>query len=254
MDARLDARDITVAFGGIVALDGLSLSVGPGECLGLIGPNGAGKTTMLDCLSGLRHPNSGKFLLEGSDVTRRSGTWMGKAGVRRTFQRTQCFGWLSVEENIMVPLELRNRYRYLLSDVFRLPASTRRTEELREIAEDAIQRCGLSEVRNSPAASLPIGQLRLLEFARAIAGEPKLLLLDEPTSGLGSEGTERLGSMIRGISRDRECSIILVEHDIEFVMHHCDRIIVLDQGRILSQGSPAEVRHDPAVMAAYIGS
>jgi len=250
---RLEARDVTVKFGGIIALDSLSLSVSPGECVGLIGPNGAGKTTFLDCLSGHRPANSGVVLLDGSEVTSRSATWLAKANVRRTFQRTQCFGWLSVEENIAIPLELVGRYRYLLSDLLQLRASARRSARVRDLASEVIHRCGLSEVKDTPAASLPIGLLRMLDFARAVVGSPSLLLLDEPTSGTGKDGSERLAALIKEMTAERECSIVLVEHDVEFVMNLCDRIIVLDQGTILSQGTPAEVRHDPAVMAAYIG-
>ncbi|HTX27602.1 MAG TPA: ABC transporter ATP-binding protein [Streptosporangiaceae bacterium] len=249
----LVARDLTIAFGGITAVDQVTIGVRPGECLGLIGPNGAGKTTILDCLSGLCPPTSGRVLLDGADVSRRSGTWFSRAKVRRTFQRTQAFGWLSVEENVMIPLELHGRFKYLLPEILRLPSARRRAGRMRQAADDVLRECGLTEVKDSPAAAIPIGQLRMLEFARAIIDTPRLLLLDEPTSGLGSAQSERVAEFIREVKGKRDCSIILVEHDVEFVMSLCDRIIVLSQGRVLCEGSPEEVRRDPAVIDAYIG-
>jgi branched-chain amino acid transport system ATP-binding protein len=249
----LVVQDLTIAFGGIRAVDGVTIEVKPGECLGLIGPNGAGKTTLLDCLSGLCRPTSGRVVLDGTDVLRRSGTWFSRAKVRRTFQRTQAFGWLSVEENVMIPLELHGRFRYLLPEILRLPSARRRARRLRQVADDVLRECGLTDVKDQPAAAIPIGQLRLLEFARAIIDVPRLLLLDEPTSGLGSVESERVAEFIREIKGRRTCSIILVEHDVEFVMSLCDRIVVLSQGRVLCEGSPEEVRRDPAVIDAYIG-
>jgi branched-chain amino acid transport system ATP-binding protein len=249
----LVAQDLMIAFGGIRAVDGVTIGVKPGECLGLIGPNGAGKTTILDCLSGLCRPTSGRILLDGTDVSRRSGTWFSRAKVRRTFQRTQAFGWLSVEENVMIPLELHGRFKYLLPEILRLPSARRRSGRLRKIADDVLSECGLTDIKDQPAAAIPIGQLRLLEFARAIIDAPRLLLLDEPTSGLGSVQSERVAEFIREVKGRRDCSIILVEHDVEFVMSLCDRIVVLSQGRVLCEGSPEEVRRDPAVIDAYIG-
>jgi branched-chain amino acid transport system ATP-binding protein len=249
----LATQDLTIAFGGIRAVDGVSIQVEPGECVGLIGPNGAGKTTLLDCLSGLCRPTSGRVLLDGTDVSHRSGTWFSRAKVRRTFQRTQAFGWLSVEQNVTIPLELHGRFKYLLPEILGLRPARKRAGRLRQTADAVIRECGLAEVKDAPAAAIPIGQLRLLEFARAIIDAPRLLLLDEPTSGLGSAQTERVAELIRQIKDRRNCSIILVEHDVEFVMSLCDRIIVLSHGQVLCEGSPQEVRRDPAVMDAYIG-
>jgi branched-chain amino acid transport system ATP-binding protein len=247
-------EDITIRFGGIVAVNKISIKFAGRGCTGLIGPNGAGKTTLLDAMSGLRTPSAGKITLNGQDVTRRSAAWLARRGVRRTFQRHQAFGWLSVAENILVPLEWRTRGWGLLGDLVAAPNRRRQARGLLERVDAVVERCGLAEVRNESAASLPIGQLRLLEFARAIVDKPSVLLLDEPTSGLGRPETELLGSIMREVIREDGTSVVLVEHDIDFVMGISNRLICLDQGTLLADGTPEEIRRDPAVIAAYLGA
>ncbi|MER6979740.1 ABC transporter ATP-binding protein [Streptomyces carpinensis] len=245
---------VTVRFGGITAVDQVALDVPSGQVVGLIGPNGAGKTTLLDAVSGLRTPSRGRILLDGADVTARSASWLSRHGVRRTFQRHQAFGWLTVRQNVLVPLEWRTRGRGLLGDVLGLPHRRRETGALLERVDEVIELCGLSEVRDVNAATLPIGQLRLLEFARAIVDSPRLLLLDEPTSGLGRRETELLSEVLLGLVQRHELTVILVEHDIDFVMGLVDRVVCLVQGAVLADGTPAEIRRNPEVIAAYLGS
>lgn len=247
----VDLDSVVIRFGGVAAVDNVTMHIGSGECIGLIGPNGAGKTTLLDCLSGLRPPTSGRVSLDGRDVTARSGTWMARADVRRTFQRAQTFGWLSVRDNVRVPLEAGGP----VSQRLRRSFSRRGTQsEVLAACDEMLARCGLADVAELSAATIPIGQRRLMEFARALVGQPKLLLLDEPTSGLGSLETERLTRLIADLrSSDRAPTIVLVEHDVELIMDTCDRVVVLTQGRILRDGPPDVVRRDPAVVEAYVG-
>lgn len=250
----LSLIDLTVRFGGVVAVDDVTIDIPDSGCIGLIGPNGAGKTTLLDAMSGLRTPASGNIFLNGQDVTKRSASWLARHGVRRTFQRHQAFGRLTVAENVLVPLEWRHRVRGLLGDMVNAPPRRHQTRALLSTVDEMLERCGLSAVRDTSAALLPIGQLRLLEFARALVDKPALLLLDEPTSGLGQQETELLGTIVRDIIREHKTSVVLVEHDIDFVMGISDRVVCLRQGVVLADGAPEEVRSNSDVVAAYIGS
>ncbi len=249
----LHLEGISVRFGGISALSDVDLDVAPGEVLGLIGPNGAGKTTLFDVISGVRAPNSGTVVLDGTDVTARSATQRARSGLRRTVQRVQAFGWLSVEDNVLAALEWRGGGGGTIADLARLPTRRRREVERRKHVDEVLEMCGLVDVRTRHASSLPIGQARLLEMARAIVDRPRLLLLDEPTSGLAERETERLGELVRTIRAETGCSVLLVEHDVAFVMGHCDRVSVLDLGELLAEGTPDEIAADAAVRSAYLG-
>jgi branched-chain amino acid transport system ATP-binding protein len=249
----LDLVEVGVRFGGIAALDGASLHVGDGEICGLIGANGAGKTTLFDVISGVRRPDRGKVRLAGDDVTSWSAHRRARAGLRRTFQRVQVFGWLTVEENLLVATEWRGGGGGVLGDLVAVPGRRRREDERRERAEEVLERCGLLAVRHEPAARLPIGQARLVELGRALVDRPTLLLLDEPASGLDHAEAERFAGIVRSLRDDEGTSVLLVEHDVGFVMEHCDRVVVLHLGRVLAEGSPDEVRADPAVRDAYLG-
>ncbi|GAA4535717.1 MULTISPECIES: ABC transporter ATP-binding protein [Nonomuraea] len=250
----LRLADVTVRFGGITAVDAVTLDVPGGQVVGLIGPNGAGKTTLLDSVSGLRTPTEGRIVLDGADVTARTASWLSRHGIRRTFQRHQAFGWLTVRQNVLVPLEWRTRGRGLLGDLLGLPHRRRETEALLQRVDEVVELCGLSDVRDVSAATLPIGRLRLLEFARAIVDSPRLLLLDEPTSGLGQRETELLREVLLGLVRRHELTVILVEHDVDFVMGLADRVVCLVQGAVLADGTPAGIRRNPEVIAAYLGN
>ena len=249
----LGAIDVSVRFGGVAALQGVGLEARAGPVVGVIGPNGAGKTTLFDVLSGIRPPTSGRIVYRGEDITRRSPTWRSRRGIRRTFQRQQMFGWLTVEENVLVALEWRGGGGGMVGDLLALPTRRRRERARRRRADEVLELCGLDDVRSQPAGKLPIGRARMVEMARAIVDEPRVLLLDEPTSGLEEHESRSLGESMQRACRERACAVLLVEHDVGFVMQHCDTIVVLNLGEVIAVGSPAEVREDAAVQEAYLG-
>ncbi|HEY4331541.1 MAG TPA: ABC transporter ATP-binding protein [Ilumatobacteraceae bacterium] len=251
--ARLRLLDINVRFGGIVALDGVTLDAAAGEVLGIIGPNGAGKTTLFDVIAGVRRPSRGRIELDGRDVTRSSSSVRARLGLRRTFQRVQTFGWLTVEDNILAALEWRGGGGGFVGDVVAWPARRRRERHRRERVAEVLDQCGLASVRDQLAGSLPIGASRMAELGRALADRPSILLLDEPASGLDHDELTRLGQQIRRARDEAGCTVLLVEHNAQFVMEQCDRIVVLDQGRVLATGTPAEIQSNALVREAYLG-
>jgi branched-chain amino acid transport system ATP-binding protein len=220
---------------------------------GLIGPNGAGKTTLFDVVSGLRAPNSGSIRLSGVDVTAMSATGRARMGLRRTFQRVQVFGRLSVSDNLLVALEYRGGGGGLVGDLLALPARRKRERERRGRVAEVAELCGLTDVLSRPAGSLPVALARQVELGRALVDQPAVLLLDEPTSGLDDAETDRLGMLIRQVAADRSCAVVLVEHNVQFVMDHCTRITFLNLGRVVAEGGPAEIRANADVQAAYLG-
>jgi branched-chain amino acid transport system ATP-binding protein len=251
--AAPEVGDVSVQFGGITALDQVSFGVERAEVFGVIGPNGAGKTTLFDVISGICRPSQGSVRLDGLDVTRRSALWRARHGMRRTFQRQQVFGGLSVEDNLLVAQEWVSRSGGVVFDLLgvSLARSTQRTR--RERVDEVLDLCGLAAVRHSYAAKLPIGMARLVELGRAIVDPPQVLLLDEPSSGLGDAEQQRLSGALRRIQAHHECAVLLVEHDVGFVMSHCDRILVLNLGSKIADGTPPQIREDAAVRAAYLG-
>ncbi|TDE32042.1 ABC transporter ATP-binding protein [Nonomuraea mesophila] len=245
----LAVEGVSVAFGGVRALDQVSFEVGAGLVCGVIGPNGAGKTTLFDVVSGLRRPSEGRVRLAGRDLTGVSPVRRARAGLRRTFQRTQVFGRLTVADNVLAALDWHGGGGGIAADLAGWPGRRRRERERRERVAEVLESCGLTPLRDAYAAALPVGGRRLVELARALADRPELLLLDEPTSGLDGGQTARLAQVVRAV----RTTVLLVEHDMGFVMDVCDRVIVLDLGKVIAAGTPAEIRQDPVVRAAYLG-
>ncbi|QES47365.1 ABC transporter ATP-binding protein [Streptomyces venezuelae] len=246
----LEAHGIGVRFGGVRALTDVSVGIRAGEVCGLIGPNGAGKTTLFDVLSGIRRPDRGRMLLDGADITRRSPVWRARHGMRRTFQRQQLFGQLTVAEHLLVAQEWRGSG---------LPGGglrdrRRRDRERRARAEEVLAGCGISALGDAYAGGLPVGQARMVELARAVADPPRVLLLDEPASGMSAPEREQLAAVVRRLAEEEGCAVLLVEHNVAFVMELCTRVVVLDLGTVLAAGTAAEVRANPLVREAYLGS
>ncbi|WP_372498524.1 ABC transporter ATP-binding protein [Yinghuangia soli] len=252
--AVLRAENVGVSFGGIKALTDVTLEVRAGEVCGLIGPNGAGKTTLFDVLSGIRRPDRGVVRLGGADVSARGPVWRARHGMRRTFQRQQLFGRLTVLDNLVVAEEWRGGGGGIGADLLGLPSRRRRERERRARAEEILDLCGLAELRDTYAGTLPVGQARLVELARAVVDTPKVLLLDEPASGMSSAESRWLGEVVRRLVDHEHCAVLLVEHDVAFVMGLASRVVVLNLGEVLAEGTPAEVRADQAVRDAYLGS
>jgi len=249
----LALEGVSVRFGGIRALNDVSCSVEAGEVLGLIGPNGAGKTTLFDAISGVRAPDDGRVFLGGKDMTNANAVARARWGLRRTFQRVQTFGWLTVEDNVLSAIEWEGGGGGLLADLVAFPTRRRREKRRRAAVDEVLEQCGLTAVRNDSAGSLPIGLARMVEVARALIAEPKVLMLDEPSSGLDEAEAARLGERIQALKAAGDCAVVLVEHDVGFVMEQCDRIVVLDLGEVLATGTPAEIQQNSAVRAAYLG-
>jgi branched-chain amino acid transport system ATP-binding protein len=238
--ARLEVSGAEVRFGGVVALRGVDLTVDEGSVTGLIGPNGAGKTTLFNVITGLQKAQTGRVLLDGADISHLPPHRRARLGIARTFQRLEVFGSLTVRENILVAAEIRRRW-------------SRDGSNPRAIADDVMTEVGLREVARVRCDTLPTGMARLVEVARALATRPTVLLLDEPSSGLDERETDELGALLKRLA-ERSVAVLLVEHDVELVMSVCRRIHVLDFGRILAVGTPAEIQADPEVRAAYLGT
>jgi branched-chain amino acid transport system ATP-binding protein len=235
----LAVQQVSVSFGGVRALTDVDLAVEAGAVTGLIGPNGAGKTTLFNVISGLQPPNSGRVLLDDEDITHLKPYQRARLGVGRTFQRLEVFGSLSVRDNIRVSAEILKNWKRDAPD----PSG---------VADEIIDRIGLRTVAGTRADELPTGLARLVELGRALAVQPKLLLLDEPSAGLDDAETDTLASLLRELA-STGLAVLLVEHDVEFVVQVCALIHVLDFGRILAVGAPKEIQRSAAVQAAYLG-
>jgi ABC-type branched-subunit amino acid transport system ATPase component len=253
--SALVAEGITVRFGGLLALNAVSIDVAPGAIAGLVGPNGAGKSTLLGVLSGLQRPNAGQVWLQGRDVTGSSPRARAGRGLARTFQQPELFLGLTVREHMVVAHRARVSPHRMWRDMFDprslLPPSRAENEKI----DGLLELLHLTRVAKAPVAALPLGILRLVEVGRALASDPQVLLLDEPLSGLDIKASENLLGVFRHIvdQADPPLSLILVEHDVAAVLALSDQVFVLDFGERIAVGTPEQIRQDPAVRAAYLG-
>jgi branched-chain amino acid transport system ATP-binding protein len=240
MSAILSTQDVVVRFGVLQAVSQASIEVVEGRVTGLIGPNGAGKTTLFNVITGLQEPTAGKVFFDGKDITNKNPFKRARMGIARTFQKLEVFGSLSARENILVAAEQRKTW-------------DRSGFDPNQVCNEILEKVGLSDVSEFMVGTLPTGTARLVELARALASNPRVLLLDEPSSGLNEEETEEMASLLRKLV-DEGLGVLLVEHDMSFVMGTCQFIHVLDFGTIIATGTPAEVQANAQVQAAYLGT
>jgi branched-chain amino acid transport system ATP-binding protein len=250
---RMECSEVTVRFGGVVALDNVSISIPPATIVGLVGPNGAGKSTLFSVLSGLRRPNHGRVRFQGEDITHATAQHRARMGLARTFQHPEMFSGLTVREHVMLAHRVRTQRPRIWTDMLTARGFRPADKEEVERVNQLLEALNLTEIANRPVAGLSLGMTRLVELARALAANPAVLLLDEPSSGLDARETEQVIEVFRLATERRGVSLLLVEHDVSMVLGLCSQVHVLDFGVMIAEGTPDQIRHDPAVRAAYLG-
>lgn len=250
--ALLELDAVSLSFSGLRALSRVSFGVGENQIVGLIGPNGAGKSTLLNCVSRLYRPEHGSIVFKGRNLVACKAHDVATMGIRRTFQNLELFREATVRENVILGLAYRYRSN-VLADFLDLPSSRTMRRAAEADADAVIRTCGLVDVAEVRVSDLPYGLQKSVELARALAGQPKLLLLDEPAAGMNPEESRRVANTVRRLRDTDGISVLLVEHDMRVVMSACDRIVVLDHGEKIAEGTPAEIRRSPAVITAYLG-
>ena len=248
----LVAKDISISFGALKAVDNFNLEIKPKELIGLIGPNGAGKTTIFNILTGVYNASSGEYTLDGENVIKTSTSELVKKGLARTFQNIRLFKYLSVVDNVIAAYNFRMKYG-VLKGMFRFPSFWREEKEAKDKAMELLKIFDLDKYADIAAGNLPYGEQRKLEIARAMATEPKILLLDEPAAGMNPKETEDLMNTIKLIRDKFGIAVLLIEHDMQLVLGICERLVVLNHGTILASGNPREVINNPQVVEAYLG-
>lgn len=253
-DAVLKTENLGISFGGLKAVQELNLEIKKGQLYGLVGPNGAGKTTVFNMITGVYKPTTGKFWLDGENLTGKSQETINHKGIARTFQNIRLFNNMTVIRNVMVGLHNQPEFKCgVMSSIFRFPSHFRTEKAMRKRAKEILEIVGLLEERNNLSCNLPYGKQRKLEIARALATNPKLLCLDEPAAGMNPQETADLMDIVRYIRDKFDVTILLIEHDMKFVSGLCDEITVLNFGTVLAQGTPEVALNDPEVVKAYIG-
>ncbi|MBQ4224789.1 MAG: ABC transporter ATP-binding protein [Oscillospiraceae bacterium] len=250
--ALLEVNGLGIKFGGLRAVDDLSMKINKGQLYGLIGPNGAGKTTVFNMLTGVYAPTTGGFTLDGEALAGRSPIEINRKGIARTFQNIRLFSGMTVLDNVKVGLHNSKKYN-VFEGIFRLPRYFREEAEMDERAEELLKVFGLEGEKETMARNLPYGRQRKLEIARALATDPKLLLLDEPAAGMNPNETAELMKTIRYVRDEFDMTILLIEHDMKLVGGICEELTVLNFGQVLAQGKTSEVLNDPEVIKAYLG-